>query len=297
MEKQAVGLVGLGLVGQALAARLRAAGLRAVGYDLRPEANDAFRAAGGETVTSLAQLGAQVETVLLAVFDTRGVLDVVEGGQGLLSGASRVRRIVDCSTGSPEELAALSQRLRARGIDFIESPLSGSSQQIAAGEAVALVGAEQDAWRSAQPLLSRLAAQCVHVGAPGMGAKAKLATNLVLGLNRAVFAEGLAFAESLGIPPERFLALVLATPARSDAAQVKGPLMVAGAFEPRSRIRQHQKDVALMLEAARAGGLDLPFSRVHAALLAEAVAQGRGDLDNAAIVLQLRGRKEGGGSG
>jgi len=290
VDRQAIGLVGLGLVGQALAARLRAAGLRAIGYDLRTEAVEAFRAQGGETAPSLAHMGEQVETALLAVFDTKGVLEVVEGAAGLLSGAHGVRRILDCSTGAPEQLEALARRLRARGVDFIEAPLSGSSQQIADGEAVALVGAEPAAWQAAQPLLSSLAAQCIHVGGPGMGAKAKLATNLVLGLNRAVFAEGLAFAESLGIAPERFLALVLATPARSDAAQVKGPLMVAADFEPRSRIRQHQKDVALMLECARASGLDLPFSRLHAALLAEAVEQGRGELDNAAIVLQLRGR-------
>lgn len=291
MEREAIGVVGLGLVGQALAARLRVGGRRAIGHDLREEAAEAFRAQGGETVSSLARLGEQVETVLLAVFDTRGVLDVVEGEAGLLSGGHRVRRIVDCSTGAPAELEALARRLHARGVEFIESPLSGSSQQIAAGEAVALVGAEPDAWQGAQPLLSSLAAQCIHIGGPGMGAKAKLATNLVLGLNRAVFAEGLAFAESLGIAPDRFLALVLATPARSDAAQVKGPLMVAGDFEPRSRIRQHHKDVALMLESAAASGLELPFSRLHAALLAEAVEQGRGELDNAAIVLQLRGRR------
>jgi 3-hydroxyisobutyrate dehydrogenase-like beta-hydroxyacid dehydrogenase len=290
VDRQAIGLVGLGLVGQALAARLRAAGLRAIGYDLRMEAVKAFHAQGGETAPSLAHLGEQVETALLAVFDTKGVLEVVEGAAGLLAGAHGVRRIVDCSTGAPEQLEALARRLGARGVEFIEAPLSGSSQQIAAGEAVALVGAEQAAWQAAQPLLSSLAAQCIHVGGPGMGARAKLATNLVLGLNRAVFAEGLAFAESLGIAPERFLALVLATPARSDAAQVKGPLMVAADFEPRSRIRQHQKEVALMLESAQASGLDLPFSRLHAALLAEAVDQGRGELDNAAIVLQLRGR-------
>lgn len=289
--EQAVGVVGLGLVGRALAERLQAAGLRVVGHDLKPEAGAAFRSAGGELAPSLAAMGGQVETVLLAVFDTQGVLDVVEGEGGLLSDAPSVRRIVDCSTGSPDLLEALGRRLRTRGVDFIEAPLSGSSQQIAAGDAVALVGADEDAWRATQPLLSHLAAQCIHVGPPGMGAKAKLATNLVLGLNRAVFAEGLAFAESLGIAPQRFLELVLATPARSDAALVKGPQMVAEDFTPRSRIRQHQKDVALMLESARAAGLALPFSQVHAALLAEAVAQGRGEMDNAAIVLQLRKRK------
>ncbi|MGE4242043.1 NAD(P)-dependent oxidoreductase [Ramlibacter sp.] len=297
MQTQVIGLVGLGLVGQALGARLRANGLRVVGHDLRPEAVEAFRAQGGESATSLAQLGEQVDTVVLAVFDTQGVLEVVEGADGLLTGASRIRRVVDCSTGDPAEVEALSRRLRARGIDFVEAPLSGSSQQIAAGEGVALVGAEEPAWQAARPLLSMLAAECIHVGPPGMGAKAKLATNLVLGLNRAVLAEGMAFAESLGIAPQRFLSLVLATPARSDAAAVKGPLMAAGDFAPRSRIRQHRKDVMLMLDAAAAAGLELPFSRVHAALLSEAVEQGRGELDNAAIVLQMRGRKVGGGEG
>ncbi|MBS0339376.1 MAG: NAD(P)-dependent oxidoreductase [Proteobacteria bacterium] len=291
MNSQTIGLVGLGLVGQAIAQRLRAGGVGVVGYDLRTEAAEAFRTQGGESVGSLAQLGEQLNTVLLAVFDTQGVLDVVEGERGLLSGDHRVERIVDCSTGSPDELQRLSRRLRLRGIDFVEAPLSGSSQQIATGEAVALVGAEEAAWQGVQCLLTLIAAQCIHVGAPGMGAKAKLATNLVLGLNRAVFAEGLAFAESLGIEPQCFLDLVLSTPAHSHAAQVKGPLMVSGDFAPRSRIRQHQKDVGLMLEAARNAGLDLPFSRVHASLLAEAVGEGHGDLDNAAIALQFRGRK------
>ncbi|TWO71121.1 NAD(P)-dependent oxidoreductase [Caenimonas sedimenti] len=314
-DEETIGIVGLGLVGQALGARLRAADLRTLGYDRSAEAMAAFAQAGGEAANSLAELGARVRTVLLAVFDTQGVLEVVEGEGGLLcpvipakagiqgspekdvipakAGIQEVsvHRIIDCSTGDPAQLEALNERLKQQGITFIESPLSGSSQQIAAGEATALVGAEDAAWQSAQPLLALLAAQCIHAGPPGMGAKAKLATNLVLGLNRAVFAEGLVFAESQGIAPQKFLELVLATPARSDAAAVKGPLMVSGDFAPRSRIRQHLKDVRLMLDTADRAGVQLPFSDTHAAVLQAAVADGHGDKDNAAIVLQLRAAK------
>ena len=118
--------------------------------------------------------------------------------------------------------------------------------------------------------------------------QAKLATNLVLGLNRAVLAEGMVFAQALGISPERFLQLVLATPARSAAAETKGPLMVQGDFTPQSRIRQHLKDVELMLTSADGWGLPLPFSLVHAELMRAAVAAGDGDLDNAALIRQLR---------
>ncbi|MDM0067288.1 NAD(P)-dependent oxidoreductase [Variovorax sp. J31P207] len=290
MPSPTIGIVGLGLVGQALGLRLRAAGWRTLGHDLRPEAVQAFEAAGGEGAGSLPALGRSVDTVVLAVFDTHGALQVLEGEPGLLGPGSRVGLVIDCSTGSPDLLVALGRRLHARGIDLVEAPLSGSSQQIGEGEATALVGADDAGVARAAPVLSALASRWIHVGAPGMGAKAKLATNLVLGLNRAVFAEGLAFAQSLGLDPRRFLELVLASPASSEAARIKGPLMVEGDFAPRSRIRQHLKDVRLMLDSAGAAALELPFSRVHAQLLEEAVAQGEGELDNAAILLRLRGR-------
>jgi 3-hydroxyisobutyrate dehydrogenase-like beta-hydroxyacid dehydrogenase len=282
-----VGLVGLGLVGQALGRRLRAQGWRTVGYDIRPDACDAFVAAGGEAAQDLAAMGHECEQVVLAVFDTRGVLDVLESPQGLLASGHRVRGVIDCSTGSPGELEQLASRLHARGIDFIESPLSGSSEQIGAGEAVALLGGDGEAIARHADLVSSLAGRRIHVGAAGAGARAKLATNLVLGLNRAVLAEGMAFAQALGIEPALFLQLVLATPATSAAAEVKGPLMVARDFAPRSRVRQHLKDVELMLAAAAQAGLDLPFSEIHARLMREAVTAGEGDLDNAAILLRL----------
>ena len=141
-------------------------------------------------------------------------------------------------------------------------------------------------------LLDALSPRRIHVGGAGMGARAKLATNLVLGLNRAVLAEGFVFAERLGITPATFLELVLATPARSEAALAKGEQMVHGDFgAPQSRIRQHLKDVELMLAGAEALGQRLPLSETHAALLRAAVAAGDGELDNAAIVRQLRREK------
>jgi 3-hydroxyisobutyrate dehydrogenase-like beta-hydroxyacid dehydrogenase len=291
MSQGAIGIVGLGLVGQAIASRLRTQGWHVLGWDLRGEAMEAFAASGGSVAGSLAELGLWVPCVVLAVFDTQGVLQVLEGEHGLLGAGHQLRTVIDCSTGAPELLQPLATRLQVRGIEFVEAPLSGSSQQIEAGEATALVGGSEAGVQACRPLLDAIAARTIHVGAAGMGAKAKLATNLVLGLNRAVLAEGFAFAEALGIAPERFLELVLATPARSDAALVKGPLMVANDFAPRSRVRQHLKDVDLMLRGAGQAGLALPFSELHARLLREVVDAGEGDLDNAAIVRRLRGRR------
>ena len=282
-----VGVVGLGLVGRALASRLTLAGFQLLGFDRSADARAAWTKGGLAVAASLRDLGTRCQAVVLAVFDTTGVLQVAEGPGGLLEGQGR-RALIDCSTGDPDALQSLAGRLAARGIDFIEAPLSGSSQQIADGTATMLLGASAEAIDRHAALLQALSSQRVHVGGAGMGARAKLATNLVLGLNRAVLAEGLVFADRLGIAPDVFLQLVLATPARSDAAALKGPLMVQGDFQPRSRIRQHLKDVRLMLDAARAAGQGLPLSNVHAALLQAAVEAGDGDLDNAAIVRQLR---------
>lgn len=283
-----VGVVGLGLVGSALGQRLTSAGFAVLGHDLRPEARAAWFAQGLPVADTLADLAQRCPRVVLAVFDTTGVLQVVEGNGGLLANASP-QALVDCSTGDPDALQALAARLAARRVDFIEAPLSGSSAQIAAGQATALLGADAAALVRHADLLQALCPRHLHVGGAGFGARAKLATNLVLGLNRAALAEGLVFAERLGIAPEVFLSLVLATPARSDAALAKGERMVRGDFHPpQSRIRQHLKDLQLMLAAAQAAGQGLPLTATHAALLQAAVDHGDGELDNAAVILQMR---------
>jgi 3-hydroxyisobutyrate dehydrogenase-like beta-hydroxyacid dehydrogenase len=283
-----VGLVGLGLVGRALAHRLSLAGYAPLGFDRSDQANAAFVQSGGQIADSLADLRERCACVVLAVFDTAGVIEVVEGPNGLLASRA-LRALIDCSTGDPDALQALAGRMAARSVDFIEAPLSGSSQQIREGQATMLLGADAAALQRHAALLDALAPQRIVVGGAGMGARAKLATNLVLGLNRAALAEGLVFAERLGIAPEAFLALVLATPARSDAALAKGALMVSGQFDnPQSRIHQHLKDVKLMLEQAAVAGQRLPLSETHAALLKAAMASGDGELDNAAIVRQIR---------
>ena len=285
--QESIGLIGLGLVGNALAQRLRSAGYPCVGFDLRSEARERFSAEGGEAAVSPAEVARRSSVLLMAVFDTRDVVSVIEGAGGALEGGAPAV-IIDCSTGDPDMLKALGARLAARGIGFIEAPLSGSSAQIAAGDATMLIGGEAGTIASHRALLDAITHTRFHVGGAGMGARAKLATNLVLGLNRAVLAEGMVFAERMGIAPARFLELVLASPARSDAAAIKGPLMVSGDFAPQSRIRQHLKDVELMLQQAGGVSQRLPLSEAHAALMRAAAVAAGDDLDNAAIVRQMR---------
>ena len=293
-----IGLVGLGLVGTALAKRLSLAGYGCIGFDVSPVAMKVFESSGFEVATSVASLLEKTNTLVVAVFDTKGVLDLVSQITQHRPDAHQVPSeplvLIDCSTGDPLKLADLAKQLALNNIQLIEAPLSGSSVQIANGEATLLLGGEAQQIENMGNVLNALATVKVHVGSAGMAAKAKLATNLVLGLNRAALAEGIVFAQAMGIKPAAFLQLVLSTPARSEAAVVKGDMMVKEQFEPQSRIRQHLKDVQLMLDIAQDHSQNLPLSQAHAQLLRNAIEQGDGELDNAAIIRQIRREKSAG---
>jgi 3-hydroxyisobutyrate dehydrogenase-like beta-hydroxyacid dehydrogenase len=225
---------------------------------------------------------------MLALYDTATVEEVLEADDGILDGRPRTTLVVDCGTGDPDRLASLAARLAARGAALVEAPLSGSSAQIAAGEALCLAAGERGAVERASDLLAAIAPRRHYVGAAGMGARAKLATNLVLGLNRAALAEGLVFAEAIGLDGRTFVDLLRDSPAYSRVVDAKGEKMLAGDFAPEARLRQHAKDVGLMLEQAAARGRALPMTEAHARLLADAIAAGDGDLDNSAVIAQIR---------
>ena len=290
-----IGLVGLGLVGTALAKRLSLAGYGCIGFDVNPVAMKVFESSGFEVVTSVISLLEKTNTLVLAVFDTKGVSDLVSQITQHRADDHQVPSeplvLIDCSTGDPLKLADLAKQLALNNIQLIEAPLSGSSVQIANGDATLLLGGEPRQIEIMGNVLNALATNKVHVGSAGMAAKAKLATNLVLGLNRAALAEGIVFAQAMGIEPAAFLQLVLSTPARSEAAVVKGDMMVKEQFEPQSRIRQHLKDVQLMLDIAQSHSQNLPLSQAHAQLMRNAIEQGDGELDNAAIIRQIRREK------
>ena len=268
--QRAVGIVGLGLVGRAIAARLEAAGFALIGYDIDAAALAAFK---GVKAASLGEVADKARRIVLAVYDTPDVEKVAEEAQPDL--------FIDCTTGDPLRIEALAQKLASKGIGYVEAPLSGSSKAISRGEATMFVGGDTS---GCEDILAAIAAQRHAVGAVGMGARAKLATNLVLGLNRAALAEGMAFAETLGISRAAFLTIVSKSPAASLAALAKGEKMSVEDWTPESRIRQHLKDVTHMLALAKQGHFRLPLTETHSKLLTEAVAAGDGELDNAAII-------------
>src|SRR5690606_22273017 len=146
-----------------------------------------------------------------------------------------------------------------------------------------------------KPVLDAVFPRRVHVGASGNGGRAKLAINLIAGLNRLVIAEGLVFAERMGLDPKAFLEVAKQGASYSRVMEGKGDKMVSGDFAPLGRIKQHLKDVQLMLDQAEKIGQELPLTNLHEVVLKSCIAHGEADLDNSAVINEIRrrGRKAG----
>ncbi len=283
-----VGLVGIGLVGTALAERFLEAGFQVVGYDLSGARCEHLRDLGGQVADSPADVAGRTERLFLSLPNSTVVQDVVKGLEGILAAPKLPSYVIDTTTGDPDETIALAEQLRRRGVHYLDATISGASSQLEKREAVFMVGGEPAAYEVCTGLLRLLADEVFYIGPSGCGSKAKLATNLVLGLNRLALAEGMVFAEKLGLPLDVFLRLLKVSPAYSVAVDVKGEKMLKNDFEPVSRIRQHHKDVALMLKYAKGCNQHLPLSDVHLGILEKAIAAGDGELDTSAVIKEIR---------
>ncbi|HEY1065808.1 MAG TPA: NAD(P)-dependent oxidoreductase, partial [Pirellulales bacterium] len=245
-DAKPIGLIGLGLMGTAICERLLASG-----YDLVIQNRTADKAV--PLVSRGARWSdnplAECDRVIISLYTT----EVVEEVLAQLADAYQPGKLlIDTTTGDPQRTALLGARLAARGVDYLEVPISGSSEQTRRGQSTAMVAGPHRCLEACRDLLDAIAAKTYYVGQWGDGVRMKLVTNLVLGLNRAVLAEGLVFAKSIGLSTERALEVLLNSPASSRTMETKGPKMVHGEFAPQAKLSQHLKDVRLILdEAAR----------------------------------------------
>jgi 3-hydroxyisobutyrate dehydrogenase-like beta-hydroxyacid dehydrogenase len=273
-----IGVIGLGLLGTALAERLLENQHRVVVYNRTRSKAEPLLARGA--VWSENPL-AECDTVVICLYTTETVQQTLAELAGLRAG----QILIDATTGSPTATQALGEQLWERQVDYLECPIAASSEQTRRGQAIAMVAGRREAFERAQPVIAALAPFHTFVGGWGNAARLKLVNNLILGLNRAVLAEGLAFAAAIGLPLNETLEFLKQSNAASEVMQHKGPKMVERDFRTQARLSQHLKDVRLMIEQAESAGLPLRLTPLHAQLLSELEDAGLGDLDNSAIML------------
>lgn len=291
-ELPVVGVIGLGLIGTSLAKRLLEASFAVHGYDIDPARMANFAKLGGNPAASLRDAARAAKIIVLSVFNTDQVDAVVDGAGGVPHLELEAGHAVVCtSTCDPDRVAALAAKVAPRGIRFLEMPLSGNSDQIALGNGIGMVGGAREVMEELAPVLGALCSKYFYLGSAGAAGRAKLAVNLIGGLNRAVMAEGLSFAEAMGLELEAFLEVLKASAAYSRTMDNRGLKMIHSDFAPHAKLSQSRKDFALMHSVAARVGQQLPLAGLYVDLIESCLAHGEGDLDNSAVIKELRRRR------
>lgn len=292
MKPKPLGLAGCGLMGSACAQRLRGAGFELLGYDIDPARSAALAPLGVTAAGSLAELATRCDTVVLAVFNTDQAETACDALAAARPPGEPPLTAICVSTCDPDRIAALCSRLPPDQLCFVEMPVSGTSDQTARGEALGLVGGDTAIAATVEPVLKAICPRRHHLGAAGNGGRAKLAINLILGLNRAALAEGLVFAQRMGLPLTPFLGVAKDSAAYSQIMDVKGAKMIAGDFTPHGKIAQTLKDFTLMAEVAKNLGQQLPLAATYTDIVQGCMSAGEAELDNAAVILEIARRRD-----
>ena len=286
----AVGVIGLGLLGSAVAARLRAAGHAVVGYDVVPACVARLVAMGGTAAKSAADVARGADLVCTVLPSLASVEETILGAGGIAAAARPGQTIAQMSTISPTLTERLARETTARGLAFLDCPISGTSGMVAQGNGVFFVGGERalyDRWRA---LLESILPRAVHVGRPGQAMVLKLVANLLVALNSAAVAEALTLARRAGLEPQVVLDVLGTGAATSRMLEVRGPMMVRGEFPAQMKLDLFMKDLHLIQEAAGAVGAAVPLTDLAETLYAAAQAAGHGGEDLAVVVTALARR-------
>ena len=285
-DHASIGMIGLGLMGASLSARLIEAGYTVIGFDIDTDRCMALKAMGGELTVSAGDLVARCRTIVVAVYSA----DQVEAVLAELKRSEKpARSVIICTTTcTPDEIVRIAQQADDTGLLLIEAPISGTSAEVRNGSAMALIAGPQETIEAVGATLDILCPQRVNVGKIGDASRTKLAINLILQNNRAALAEGIVFAEGLGLDPAVFLATARKSPAYSRVMDTKGDKMLKRDFTPESHISQTLKDAELILGEAQRRNLSLPMTTTQAVLLRKVIVLRGPDSDSSAVIEALR---------
>ena len=278
-----VAFLGLGIMGRPMAANLMKAGHevsvwnRTVGKQV-----DGARAA-----ESPADAANGAEVVWMCVSDTKAVETVLFGPQGVELSIGTGAIVVDSSTISPSAEHSFAERLRAKGVDYVDAPVPGSKVAAEAGTLIFMVGGDEGVLAKLDPLFKAMGKQVFRMGETSKGQAAKLVMNLQIALIFEGFAEALTLATKLGVNVDALLPLIQASMVRSGVVEYKAPFILRRDFTPNFPLRLMLKDIHLALAAAKEARVKLPALETVEEVYEMAAEDGHQDLDYAATLTLL----------
>ena len=275
-----IGWIGTGIMGAPMARRLLGGHHRVRVFNRSPEKARALAADGATVTADAAACIAGAEVVFIMVPDTPDVEATVAKIEPSLKAGQLV---IDMSTVSPAAERVITSRLKAKGVDYLDAPVSGGDVGARDGTLAIMVGGDAAAFERARPLFELMGKKIMHIGASGAGQMTKLANQIAVAINLEAAAEAIKFGKAGGLDASRVVEAIGAGAAASWQLSNLGPKIIAGDYRPGFFIKLIRKDLRLVVEAARESGLALPGLSLMASMFNSASALGH-DLDGTQAV-------------
>jgi 2-hydroxy-3-oxopropionate reductase len=281
----AIGFIGLGIMGKPMCENLLKAEHTLTVYDRNPSRADPLVSMGARRGDCPRNVTSKSDVVITMLPDGPEVEQVILDAEGVLQGAAAGTTIIDMSSINPIVAQKVGAACVARGIRFLDAPVSGGEPKAIDGTLAIMVGGEETVFHEMEPILRVLGSSVTLTGPVGAGNFTKLANQIIVACNIAAMGEALVLATRAGLDPSIVFHAIKNGLAGSAVLNAKAPMVIQRNFEPGFRIRLHQKDLRNALAAAESMRVSLPLtSSVQQTLLA-LMAQGKGDLDHSAITL------------
>jgi 3-hydroxyisobutyrate dehydrogenase/2-hydroxy-3-oxopropionate reductase len=270
-------------MGRAMAANLVKAGHEVTVWNRTP----GKEVEGARAAASPAEAAQGVEVVWLCVSDTAAVENVLFGADGVEQSLTEGMVIADSSTISPSATRKFAERVARKGVQYVDSPMTGSKAGAESGTLLFMIGGDEQAVEKLKPLYATMGKKIFRMGETGKGQSAKLVMNLQIALIYEGFAEALTLAAKLGVDAEQLGALINSSMVKSGVIEYKLPFVLGRDFSANFPLRLMRKDIRLALEAAKEARVKLPGLETVEEIYDVAIEEGHADLDYAATLLLL----------
>jgi 3-hydroxyisobutyrate dehydrogenase-like beta-hydroxyacid dehydrogenase len=275
-----LGFLGLGLMGYPMARNLLRAGHKvALWSHTADKARQLAAAEKGVYCATPKEVAAQADYIFLCVGNTDMAKHVILGSNGIIEGAKPGTVVADASTISPSESRQIGAALKAKGVDFLDAPCTGSTPGAEGGTLTFMVGGDQAVFDKTKPFFEPMGKRLYYCGGPGLGLQAKLSQNLILSNILMAFNEGMVLATKGGVDPKLMLDILDNSAAKSGLISFKAPYVFRRDFKANFSVKWMDKDIGLMLESGEELGVPLLLTGLTHQLFQTAVAAGHADED------------------
>jgi 3-hydroxyisobutyrate dehydrogenase len=288
MEKESVALLGLGTMGSGMATNLLKAGFPLAVYNRTRAKAEVFASQSARVADTPADAANGAKVILSMLADDTASQGAWLGQNGALAAAAKGAVLVECSTVSPAWIAELASLAKARGLELIDAPVTGSRLQAAGGQLSFLVGGSPEALATVTPVLRAMSKEIVYLGPVGSGSKLKLVNNFLCGVQVASLAEAIAWLERSGLDRDQALGILNSGAPGSPLLGAISARMSNRDYTVNFLLRLMSKDLQYAYDAAAEIGVDLTTAANARALFQRAAANGYANQDISSIVEQLR---------